>query len=91
MTTYRARMMDAVESIQAAGVAVIGCYIVGSDGETPDSIERLARFLEQDPCADAQITLQTPFPGTALRQRLAKEGRLLPDRNWSHHTLFDIT
>lgn len=86
-----ARMTDAVEAIQAAGVAVIGCFIVGSDGETPESIERLRAFLDSDPCADAQITLATPFPGTALRERLAREGRLLGDRNWSHHTLFDVT
>lgn len=86
-----ARMMDAVAAMQEAGVAVIGCFIVGSDGEDRHSLDRLARFLEQDPCADAQVTLQTPFPGTALRARLAHEGRLLEDRNWSHHTLFDVT
>lgn len=85
------RMMDAVEAIQQAGVAVIGCYIVGSDGETPETIDRLRRFLDNDPCADAQITLQTPFPGTALRRRLEAEGRLLRDRDWSYHTLFDVT
>ncbi|MCP3902899.1 MAG: B12-binding domain-containing radical SAM protein [Planctomycetes bacterium] len=85
------RMMDAVEAIQAVGVAVIGCYIVGSDGETRESIQRLRRFLDRDPCADAQITLQTPFPGTALRQRLEDEQRLLADRDWSRHTLFDVT
>lgn len=88
--TSLARMMDAVEAIQQAGVAVIGCYIVGSDGETPASIDRLRQFLDDDPCADAQITLQTPFPGTALRRRLGAEGRLLSNRDWSHYTLFDV-
>ncbi len=85
------RMMDAVRAIQEAGVAVIGCFIVGSDGETRASIDHLAEFLESDPCADVQVTLQTPFPGTALRARLARQGRLLADRDWSHHTLFDVT
>lgn len=88
--TSLARMMDSVEAIQQEGVAVIGCYIVGSDGETPESIDRLRRFLDEDPCSDAQITLLTPFPGTALRRRMGAEGRLLPDRDWSHHTLFDV-
>ena len=89
--TTLARMMDAVEAIQAAGVAVIGCYILGSDGETPETIDRLRRHLETDPCADVQITLQTPFPGTALRKRLRAQQRLLPECDWSHHTLFDVT
>lgn len=85
------RMMDAVEAIQSAGVAVVGCFIVGSEGETPETIDRLRTFLDEDPCADIQITLQTPFPGTALHRRLEKQGRLLPDRDWSYYTLFDVT
>lgn len=90
-TTGMPRMLDAVRAIQAAGVAVIGCYIVGSDGEDEASLDRLIGFLDHDPCADAQVTLQTPFPGTALRRRLEREGRLLPDADWSHCTLFDVT
>lgn len=85
------RMMEAVAAIQAAGVAVIGCFIVGGDGETEASMDRLGAFLEDAPLADVQLTLQTPFPGTALHRRLRSEGRLLPDRGWSHYTLFDVT
>ena len=86
-----ARMMNAVRAIQQAGVAVIGCFIVGSDGETHESLDRLGRFLSDAPMADVQLTLQTPFPGTALHRRLARAGRLLPDRGWSYYTLFDLT
>lgn len=85
------RVMDAVEAIQEAGVAVVGCFVVGGDGESAASIDGLGSFLEDAPFADVQLTLQTPFPGTALRRRLEKAGRLLPDRGWSHHTLFDVT
>lgn len=85
------RITAALDAIQGAGVAVIGCFIVGADGETHDSLDRLATFLESSTLADVQLTLQTPFPGTALRRRLEREGRLLANRGWSHHTLFDLT
>ncbi len=85
------RIMDAVCAIQEAGVAVLGCFIVGSDGETRESLERLASFLAEAPLADVQLTLETPFPGTALYRRLRTTGRLLPERGWSHYTLFDVT
>lgn len=85
------RVLAALDAIQAAGVAVIGCFIVGCDGETWDSLDRLAEFVESCDLTDVQLTLQTPFPGTALRRRLAREGRLLPGRGWSHCTLFDLT
>jgi radical SAM superfamily enzyme YgiQ (UPF0313 family) len=85
------RITAALDAIQGAGVAVIGCFIVGCDGETHDSLDRLADFIESGTLADIQLTLQTPFPGTALRRRLEREGRLLPNRGWEHHTLFDLT
>jgi radical SAM superfamily enzyme YgiQ (UPF0313 family) len=85
------RVMAAIDQIQDAGVAVIGCFIVGADGETAKSLDRLASFLRQSDLADVQVTLHTPFPGTPLRARLAREGRLLSDRDWSHYTLFDVT
>ena len=79
------------EAIQAAGVAVNGCFIVGCDGETQGSIDSLAAFIQSSKLADVQLTLQTPFPGTALHRRLGREERLLPNRGWSHCTLFDVT
>jgi radical SAM superfamily enzyme YgiQ (UPF0313 family) len=85
------RIIAAVEAIQGSGVAVIGCFIVGSDGEDHESLHALGEFILGSPFADIQLTLQTPFPGTALHQRLRREGRLLPDRDWSSYTLFDLT
>jgi radical SAM superfamily enzyme YgiQ (UPF0313 family) len=84
------RVLDAVEAIQATGVAVIGCFVVGSDCETAETMDCLGVLLEEATLADIQLTLQTPFPGTALYRRLARSGRLLPDRGWSHYTLFDV-
>jgi radical SAM superfamily enzyme YgiQ (UPF0313 family) len=85
------RIMDAVAAIQQAGVAANGCFIIGADGETHESLDRLVEFILASSLAEVQITLQTPFPGTGLHRRLEKQGRLLPDRGWSHYTLFDVT
>jgi radical SAM superfamily enzyme YgiQ (UPF0313 family) len=84
------RVLDAVVAIQEAGVAVNGCFIVGADGETEASLDRLAEFLLASPFAELQLTLLTPFPGTPLYRRLVREGRIL-SRDWSHYTLFDLT
>jgi radical SAM superfamily enzyme YgiQ (UPF0313 family) len=85
-----ARIMDAVEAIQAAGIAVNGCFILGADGETLASVDRLVEFLLNSPLAEVQLTLQTPFPGTELYSRLKREGRLLVEQGWSHYTLLDV-
>ncbi|MCA8996586.1 MAG: cobalamin-dependent protein [Planctomycetaceae bacterium] len=85
------RMEQAVIAIQESGVAVNACFIVGADGETRDSMDRLTAYLLQAPFADVQVTLQTPFPGAGLRSRLESAGRLLGERGWSHYSLFDVT
>jgi radical SAM superfamily enzyme YgiQ (UPF0313 family) len=85
------RILDAVQAIQDSGVAVAACFIVGCDGETHESLDRLVAFVQQAPFAEIQLTVQTPFPGTSLYERLRRQGRLLSGRGWSHYTLFDVT
>ncbi|MCI0365835.1 MAG: B12-binding domain-containing radical SAM protein [Phycisphaerales bacterium] len=85
------RVMEAIGRIQEAGVCVIGCFIVGCDGETRGSIDRLAEFIEGSELADVQLTVQTPFPGTSLHRRLRTGGRLLAERGWRYYSLFDVT
>jgi radical SAM superfamily enzyme YgiQ (UPF0313 family) len=82
-------MREAVERMQQQGLPVNACFVVGADGETANSLGALQALLEDWPSADVQLTLQTPFPGTALRARLAD--RLLKDCTWSHHNLFEVT
>lgn len=90
-TAELGRIDDALRAIQTAGVPVNACFVVGADGETRASLDALGDHLERAPYAEVQLTLQTPFPGTALRRRLARAGRILAGRGWEHHTLFDLT
>lgn len=85
------RMFEAIVAIQDCGIAVNACFVAGADGETCQSMEQLGELVAACPAADVQLTLQTPFPGTALRARLARAGRLLEDRTWKLHTLFEVT
>jgi radical SAM superfamily enzyme YgiQ (UPF0313 family) len=84
-----ARMRESIERIQEQGLPVNACFVIGADGETHETLDALEQTLQTWPSADVQLTLQTPFPGTALRGRL--RGRLLEDRSWSHHNLFELT
>jgi radical SAM superfamily enzyme YgiQ (UPF0313 family) len=83
------RIMAAVDAIQEAGIVVNGCFILGADGETDASIDRMIEFARNSSLAEIQLTLQTPFPGTALYRRLESQGRLL-QKPWSHFNLFDV-
>jgi radical SAM superfamily enzyme YgiQ (UPF0313 family) len=80
----------AVRRIQAAGIRVNGCFILGLDGHGPEIFDRVLEFAMETDLFDIQITVQTPFPGTPLYQRLKAEGRLLREAAWETCTLFDV-
>ena len=83
------RIAAACQAIQEAGIVVNACFIVGADGETADSIDRLGDYLHEAPFGEIQLTLQTPFPGTSLYNELRRKQRLL-DGDFSRYTLFDV-
>ncbi|HEV8672424.1 MAG TPA: radical SAM protein [Methylomirabilota bacterium] len=91
---WKARRHDgyrrAIEAVQRRGVTVDGCFIVGLDHDTPDIFEEIERFVTSSGLLEVQITVLTPFPGTALYRRLKAEGRLLRARYWERCTLFDV-
>jgi len=81
---------EAVGRIQSHGIRVNGCFVLGLDGHTPEVFDQVRDFAVQTELFDVQITIQTPFPGTPLYERLKRENRLLYDGAWERCTLFDI-
>jgi len=89
--SYRAdSYVEAVRRIQAHGITVNGCFILGLDGQTPAIFEEILNFAMQVPLYDVQITVLTPFPGTPLYTRLLREDRILAPSRWDLCTLFDV-
>ena len=84
------RYRAAIAKIQAYGITVNGCFILGLDGDTPEVFDEVFRFVKDSGLYEVQITLLTPFPGTPLYRRLQQEGRLIRERAWEMCTLFDI-
>jgi radical SAM superfamily enzyme YgiQ (UPF0313 family) len=85
------RYLHAIDRIQSMGITVNGCFILGLDGQTPETFDAIVDFVEQSGLYEVQVTVQTPFPGTPLYERLRREGRLFADRFWERCTLFDQT
>lgn len=91
---WKARQLDryawAIERIQSAGVTVNGCFVLGLDGQGPEQFAAVERFVKEAGLYEVQVTIQTPFPGTPLYDRLKAEGRLLDETAWESCTLFDL-
>jgi len=83
--------LEAIDKIQSRGVTVNGCFVLGLDNHTKEIFGRVKEFVERSRLIEVQLTVQTPFPGTPLYERLLREGRLLRPRFWERCTLFDVT
>jgi len=91
---WKARQQDhyktAITKIQSYGITVNGCFILGLDGDTPETFDDVLDFVRDAGLYEVQVTFQTAFPGTPLHARLKKEGRILRNNAWELCTLFDI-
>ncbi|HKV10103.1 MAG TPA: radical SAM protein [Thermoanaerobaculia bacterium] len=86
------RYKELVETLHRHGIALQGCFVFGMDHDTPDVFEKTARFAVEAKIDLPRFAVVTPFPGTALYQRLDREGRILT-RNWElydgQHVVFE--
>ncbi|HUN80717.1 MAG TPA: B12-binding domain-containing radical SAM protein [Phycisphaerae bacterium] len=68
-----------IKKIQAAGLEVMGGFIVGFDHDSPRIFEQQKRFIRESGIATAMVGLLTALPETRLFKRLAREGRILQE------------
>jgi radical SAM superfamily enzyme YgiQ (UPF0313 family) len=64
------------------GIAIMGCFVHGLDGDGTDCFDRTLEFVEKAKIDLPRFTVCTPFPGTPFFSRLRQEGRILTE-NWA--------
>ncbi len=72
----RGDLAAAVGTIQAAGLEVMGGFIVGFDSDEEDIFERQFEFIQRSGVVTAMVGLLQALPRSRLTRRLASEGRL---------------
>ena len=72
-------MLTAVQTVQQAGLEVMGGFILGFDTDQTNIFERQIKFIQEAGVVTAMVGLLQALPGTRLFARLHREGRLLHD------------
>ena len=65
-----------MQTLQRAGLEVMGGFIVGFDSDPSDIFKRQFEFIQRSGVATAMVGLLTALPQTRLWRRLKSEGRL---------------
>lgn len=72
-----------INAIHQHGIGVVGLFVLGLDGDTPDVFETTWDFVRESELDSVSFTIMTPYPGTELRREYEAQERLLPNVPWS--------
>ena len=72
-------MVAAIKKLQAAGIQVLGGYIVGFDSDDERIFSRQIKFIQESGVVTAMVGLLNALPKTKLWKRLMAENRLQLD------------
>jgi radical SAM superfamily enzyme YgiQ (UPF0313 family) len=70
-----------IGDLHELGIAIQGCFVFGLDHDTSAVFEATVQFAIDTGIDLPRFAVLTPFPGTPLHERLARQGRILT-RDW---------
>lgn len=70
------KFKDAIRRLHDEGISVLGAFVLGNDNEDQSIFKRTLDFAKKIKIDLAQFAILTPYPGTAIYNRLIKEKRI---------------
>lgn len=89
VTNRALSFLDNANRFRDNGIGILGSFVLGYDGDTPDIFPKILRFCEDARLEAAIFPLLTPYPGTAVRKRLEAEGRIISN-DWRNYDMEHI-
>lgn len=81
-----------IKAFHQFGIAVHGMFVLGSDNDDLNTVKETVKFAIEMKIDTVMFSILTPLPGTAIYEKLDREGRLL-SKSWryydSHHAVFE--
>ena len=75
------RYQEACRMLHDEGIAILGCFVFGFDGDDPSVFGRTVKLVDDCRMDIVLYSAYTPFPGTAAATRLAQQGRIV-ETDW---------
>jgi radical SAM superfamily enzyme YgiQ (UPF0313 family) len=80
---------DFVNTLHRRGITIQGCFVFGFDHDDKSVFESTVDLVQQLGIDIPRYSLYTPYPGTALFERLMKEQRIL-SFNWNDYDTMHV-
>lgn len=76
-----------ISNIQCYGIGVIGSFIIGLDNDDSSVFIKTEEFIYKNKLFGANITVNTPYPGTSSFYNLKRQNRIRT-YDWNQYTIF---
>jgi radical SAM superfamily enzyme YgiQ (UPF0313 family) len=90
VTNRSATYLEDAQAFRDNGIGILGSFVLGCDGDTPEVFPEILHFCEQARLEAAIFPILTPYPGTAVRARLEAEGRIVSN-DWEDYDMGHVT
>ena len=74
----------AIRRVHDLGIMINASFVFGLDDDDPSVFDRTVEWAVSQSIETATFHIMTPYPGTALHDRVAAEGRIT-DTDWDHY------
>jgi hypothetical protein len=75
---------EVVRRVHDLGIMINASFVFGLDDDGPDVFDRTVEWAVSRSIETATFHIMTPYPGTALHDRVSAEGRIT-DLDWDHY------
>ena len=89
---HLSKYKELVDAFHTEGIAVIGAFVVGVDGDGPETALSTATTADEIGIDFIQMTNMTPLPGTPLFDEMKRDGRLRTGdypADWERHSFIE--
>jgi len=82
---------ETIRALHGHGVCVMAGFISGFDGDSPATINAMARRLYEAGVDVPFLSILTPFRGTEAYDKMVAEKRILAERGWEFYNGYNVT
>lgn len=75
---------DLIRKIHDHHIVLQAAFVLGLDNDRKEVFQRVDRLVEESQIDSINLNILYPYPGTEIRERLLKEGRVTSDE-WSNY------
>ena len=75
---------EVIRRVHDLGIMINASFVFGLDDDGPDVFDRTVEWAVSRSIETATFHIMTPYPGTALHDRVSAEGRIT-DLDWDHY------